>query len=222
MRLAEWWPYARRRWLVVTPGDLYAQSEDALADDDSPWKRSQSYELTGRCLTSPPASQTCRSRRIARPSHHVMFHPISAVAPRFVPKSVPNTARRKCSSLGLSRRASPTLHAVPVSPPSCSIRIPATTISTAKPIRRNQLGQMPADGRTDEGGRDAGYREYGGKSPLHLAGSDLWQRAYRRSNADHDQRHRNGMLQCPVPARRPALEPLESIHHRPADPATRL
>jgi hypothetical protein len=35
------------------------------------------------------ASPTCRSRRIMRPSHHLTFHAISAVAPRFVPKSVP-------------------------------------------------------------------------------------------------------------------------------------
>jgi hypothetical protein len=61
------------------------------------------YELTSRGLTSPPASQTCRSRRIARPRHLVTFHAISAVAPRFVPKSVPKTARRNCSSLGVSR-----------------------------------------------------------------------------------------------------------------------
>jgi hypothetical protein len=34
-----------------------------------------SYERTGRRLPSPLGSQTCRSRRIARPSHHVMSTP---------------------------------------------------------------------------------------------------------------------------------------------------
>jgi len=39
------------------------------------------------------------------PSHHAASHPIAAVAPRFVHKSVHNTARSKCSSLGVSFHA---------------------------------------------------------------------------------------------------------------------
>ena len=54
---------------MVTPGDLYAQSEDALADDDSPWKRSQSYEPTSHHLPHRNPSQTRTSRSFARPSH---------------------------------------------------------------------------------------------------------------------------------------------------------
>ena len=69
MRLAEWWPYACCRWPVDTAGDLYAQSEDALADDDSPWKRSQSYEPTSHHLPHRNPSQTRTSRSFARPSH---------------------------------------------------------------------------------------------------------------------------------------------------------
>jgi hypothetical protein len=71
-----------------TPGDLYAQSEDALADDDSPSKRSQSYELAGDSVMSMPASQTCRPPLVPRPRHHATFHAIRAVVPRFVHKSV--------------------------------------------------------------------------------------------------------------------------------------
>src|SRR6476620_778301 len=62
------------------------------------------YELTGRRLQSPLGSQTCRSRLLYRPSHHVTFHAISAVAPRFVPKSVPNLAEIGLSSELVIRR----------------------------------------------------------------------------------------------------------------------
>src|SRR6476646_8029828 len=47
-----------------------------------------SYRLTGRNLQSPRGSQTHRSRAVARPNHHTALHTISAVAPRFVHKSV--------------------------------------------------------------------------------------------------------------------------------------
>ena len=50
--------------------------------------RSLGYELTGRNLQSPRGSQTHRSRDVARPNHRTALHTISAVAPRFVHKSV--------------------------------------------------------------------------------------------------------------------------------------
>ena len=46
------------------------------------------YERTGRSLPQHLGSQTLRSPSIARPTHHVLLHAISAVAPRFVHKSV--------------------------------------------------------------------------------------------------------------------------------------
>jgi hypothetical protein len=50
--------------------------------------------------------------------------------------------------------SSPTSHAVPVSPVSRSIRIPAT-ITACEAIHDRRLGQVIADGRPDEGGWDA-------------------------------------------------------------------
>ena len=60
------------------------------------------YEPTDLRFKSPRPSHLRRSRSIARPSHRAASHPISAVAPRFVPKSVPNTARRTRRRLGVS------------------------------------------------------------------------------------------------------------------------
>ena len=58
----------------------------------------------GPSLRSPRESQTRWSRAIARPSHHVASHVISAVAPRFVPKSVPNNRTRGAGSATTIKR----------------------------------------------------------------------------------------------------------------------
>jgi hypothetical protein len=81
-----------------TPGDLYAQSEDALADDDSPSKRSQSYELTGDSFASIRLSQLCTSPSISRLYRHKPFNMTYSVARRFVRKSVHNTAAATTSA----------------------------------------------------------------------------------------------------------------------------
>jgi hypothetical protein len=52
------------------------------------------HELTGRSLESPGPSQTCRSREIARSTHHGAFNTISAVALLFVHKCVHNLRTR--------------------------------------------------------------------------------------------------------------------------------
>ena len=56
------------------------------------------YELTSRRLNSLRGSHARRSRPITRRSHTAASLPISAVSPRFVHKSVHNTARSKCSN----------------------------------------------------------------------------------------------------------------------------
>jgi hypothetical protein len=63
----------------------------ALQSMDTHTRRSQplGYELTSDSLTSILRSQKLRSRPIARLGHDGPFHVVSAVAPRFVPKSVP-------------------------------------------------------------------------------------------------------------------------------------
>ena len=60
------------------------------------------YEPTDLRFKSPRPFHLRRSRSIARPSHRAASHPISEVAPSFVPKSVPNTARRTRRRLGVS------------------------------------------------------------------------------------------------------------------------
>ena len=78
------------------PGELMPLSGDRIRT------RPLGYEPTSRRLNSPLASQTRRSRTIARPSHRAASHSIAAVAPRFVPKSVPNTPRHKRGRVGVS------------------------------------------------------------------------------------------------------------------------
>jgi len=83
--------------------DPFRCPENQNASTRSPAGRNRTreplgYEPTGRRLTSPPGSQTRRSRGIAWPRHHAAFHAISTVASPFVHKSAHNT---NCTKLAL-------------------------------------------------------------------------------------------------------------------------
>jgi hypothetical protein len=87
------------------------------------------YEPTGSGLAWPPGSQTCRSRSTARPSHHGASHVISAVAPRFVHKSVHNLRRQLPSATGRRR--------------CCSASKPARTAHRRGSTRRGRSPRTP-------------------------------------------------------------------------------
>jgi hypothetical protein len=79
--------------LVPGPANYPKDGVRPLEGIVEPW--SLGYELASRRFLESRASQTYRSRAIARPICAAAYHAISSVAPRFVHKSVHNTTERR-------------------------------------------------------------------------------------------------------------------------------
>ena len=119
---------------------------------------------------SPAArgSQTRRSRRIARPSHHAAS-PIAAVAPRFVHKSVHNIPRR--------RRPNPTISTprVVIAPIIVGLHCGTTEFGLQAPLEPGDSGRFPVIGVNSSGcsrSRSSSQSRHGGRSAR-------WQRRWR-------------------------------------------